>query len=79
MSTSKLKANAKLFAQVRRELADVLIYGIVMTVSLGLDVHSVVDEKLRLVKKKYPAKLMRSVPPAKNRLYRTIKERYRRR
>ncbi len=78
VSTSKLKANAKLFAQVRKELADVLIYGIVMTVSLGLDVHSVVDEKLRLVKKKYPARLMRSVPPAQNRLYRSIKEKHRR-
>jgi NTP pyrophosphatase (non-canonical NTP hydrolase) len=50
----KEKVNA-----IKKELADVLIYCLDMAVSLHLDTSKIINDKLDLIEKKYPAKLMR--------------------
>lgn len=50
----------KLLAQLRKELADVLIYCLNITVLLGIDTETMIMEKLELVKKKYPAEQVRN-------------------
>lgn len=44
---------------IKKELADVLIYALEMSVLLGLDTANIINKKLNHVAKKYPAKLMR--------------------
>jgi NTP pyrophosphatase (non-canonical NTP hydrolase) len=56
----EVKKNKAKMEDIKNELADVLIYSIEMSVLLGLDLEKVVLKKLAYVKKKYPAKIMRS-------------------
>ena len=44
---------------IKKELADVLIYAIEMSVLLNLDTADIINKKLDHTAKKYPAKLMR--------------------
>src|SRR3989344_5059832 len=44
---------------IKKELADVLIYAIEMSVLLGLNTTDIINKKLDHASKKYPAKLMR--------------------
>ncbi len=44
---------------IKKELADVLIYSLEMSVLLGLDTQKIISEKLTHAAKKYPAHLMR--------------------
>jgi NTP pyrophosphatase (non-canonical NTP hydrolase) len=41
---------------VKEELADVLIYAIAMTHDLGLDIQTIIEEKLKKNELKYPSK-----------------------
>lgn len=66
--------------QVKKELADVLIYCLDLSVTLGIDTKKIIREKLNHAKKKYPAKVMkkeaeRSYPGSEN--YWEIKKKYR--
>lgn len=72
-----LTKNKALFKQVQYELADVFIYGFVLALSLGLDPEKIIRAKLSCVRKKYPARLMRSQSPQHNAAYRSIKQAYR--
>ena len=45
--------------EIKRELADVLIYAIEMSVLLDLDTEKIIRKKLAATAKKYPAALMR--------------------
>ena len=54
----KVKKNNEKIGQIRKELADVLIYAIEMSVLLELDTQKVIEDKLSHIEKKYPAKLM---------------------
>lgn len=55
----EVKADLARVDGVKKELADVLIYAIEMSVLLGLDTKEIINAKLDYVAKKYPAELMR--------------------
>ena len=59
VSLEEVKNNPKKVAEIKKELADVLIYALDMAVLLGLDAENIVMEKLAYIEKKYPATLMR--------------------
>lgn len=42
--------------KIKEELADVIIYALLMGYDLGLDISEIVESKLELNNKKYPAK-----------------------
>ena len=63
----------KLIKEIRLELADVVIYCFDMAVALNLDLEKVVDEKMKIVKKKYPIKKVLG----NNKAYYDIKKEYR--
>ncbi len=51
--------------EIEKELADVFIYALEMSVLLGIDAGKTINKKLVQIKKKYPAKLMKKVMKAK--------------
>lgn len=55
----EVKTNKEKLEQIKKELADVFIYGIQMSVLLGLNTEKIILDKLRKADKKYPAKLMK--------------------
>lgn len=56
LSIEKTKADAARFEEIKKELADVFIYALDMSVILGLDTKQIILDKLKLVKEKYPVK-----------------------
>lgn len=54
----EVKKDKERLEEIGKELADVLIYCIEMSVLLGLDTEKIILEKLAYAAKKYPAKLM---------------------
>lgn len=60
LSLEEIKANKEKVEGIKKELADVLIYAIEMSVLLELDTEEIIRSKLAYVAKKYPAKLMRA-------------------
>jgi NTP pyrophosphatase (non-canonical NTP hydrolase) len=59
LSLDEVKANKQKIEEIKKELADVLIYAIDMAVLLNIDVEKTVLAKLKHIEKKYPAKLMK--------------------
>src|SRR3989344_7534388 len=59
VSLEEIKNNAEKIEEIKKELADVLIYAIEMSVLLNLNTEKIIIDKLKKVDKKYPAKLMR--------------------
>ena len=59
ISIEEVKQDARLMGQIKKELADVFIYAFDMAVLLNIDTKEIIIDKLDLVKKKYPAELMR--------------------
>ncbi len=64
---------------IKKELADVLLYCIEMSVLLELDTEMIMRDKLAYVQKKYPAELMRNTQqePGTEDEYWRIKREYR--
>lgn len=60
LSLEEVKKDKEKMIEIKKELADVMIYCLEMSVLLGLDTKKIVNQKLNLVAKKYPAKLMKS-------------------
>jgi len=58
MSLEEVKKDKEKLAHISKELADVLIYALDLSVLLGLDTEKIIREKLAHISKKYPAKLM---------------------
>ncbi len=56
---SEVRADLAKIDGVKKELADVMIYALEMSVLLGLDTKEIINAKLDYVAKKYPAELMR--------------------
>src|SRR3989344_3645628 len=54
-----VKKNPEKIEEIKKELADVLIYALEMAALLELDTADIVRKKLDHVAKKYPAELMR--------------------
>jgi dCTP diphosphatase len=63
----------KLLKEVSHELADIVIYCFDLAVALDLDLEKVVDEKFKIVAKKYPVKKVKG----NNAEYYRIKKAYR--
>jgi len=59
LSLEEVKQNPEKVEEIRKELADVLIYALEMSVLLKLDTTDIVNKKLDYIGKKYPAELMR--------------------
>lgn len=73
-TTEELVADTELSIKVRREIADIFIYGIELCLLLNVDFRDVVKEKLDLVRKKYPVEAVKG----KSGNYYSIKQQYRR-
>jgi NTP pyrophosphatase (non-canonical NTP hydrolase) len=55
----EVKKDKEKITQIKKELADVLIYCLDLSVILGIDTEKIIKEKLEHTKNKYPAKLMK--------------------
>lgn len=81
LSLEEVKGSKEKKEAIAKELADVFIYALGMSVLLGLDTEKIIRKKLSLVQKKYPAKLMRKSTegkePGHGREYLRIKNEYR--
>lgn len=80
-SLDALKADPERLAEVRKELADVLIYCFDMAVLLDIDVETAMREKLEKIKQKYPAELFKDLDPdsqGTHDIYWQIKQKHRR-
>src|SRR3989344_3947812 len=55
----EVKKDKEKLTHIRKELADVFIYALDMSVLLGLDTKKIIREKLAHIARKYPAKLMK--------------------
>lgn len=77
----EFKKDKEKIKEVSSELADVFIYAIELGTELGLDLDKVIEEKLKHIEKKYPAKLMREATARdgarRNAEYWEIKKKYR--
>lgn len=60
LSLEEIKKDKEKIAQIKEELADVLIYAMELSVLLDLDTEKIIKSKLSAVQKKYPAKLMKN-------------------
>ena len=54
---SSLKKLQQIFERIKEELADVLIYSMMLADNLQLDIEQIIEEKLEKNKAKYPVKL----------------------
>ncbi|MDO8566352.1 MAG: MazG-like family protein [Candidatus Moranbacteria bacterium] len=82
LELAEVKKNKEKMEAIKKELADVLIYCIEMSILLGFDTEKIIRTKLSLVQKKYPAKLMKkntSKEPGTESTYWRIKKAYRKR
>ncbi len=79
-TAKEIKENTAKLQELKGELADVLIYCSQLGLLLDLDLDKIVEEKLALAARKYPAKLMRLRSAGEslaNRKYLEIKKKYR--
>ena len=60
LSLEEVKRNKEKLEEIKKELADVMIYLLEMSVLLGLDTEKIVRKKLAYAAKKYPARLMKN-------------------
>lgn len=78
----EVKSDEKKMSEIRKELADVMIYCFDMAVVLGVDVETMLSEKLKKVGEKYPVHLfnkdLHSENPGTEDSYLKVKEEYRR-
>jgi NTP pyrophosphatase (non-canonical NTP hydrolase) len=58
-SLDEVRADPERLAEIRKELADVLLYCIDMAVLLDFDTAQIVKDKLAKAKQKYPAELFK--------------------
>lgn len=75
MEIEEVLANSEKLSEVKKELADVLIYCLQLSVLLKLDTQKIIEDKLALANKKYPADVMRArtVRPGNEAVYLQIK------
>lgn len=82
LTIAETKKNKAKMENIKDELADVLIYCVIMSVLLGLDTKKIIRDKLERTRTKYPAALMRKMgnrkDPGTESAYLKIKEEYRR-
>jgi NTP pyrophosphatase (non-canonical NTP hydrolase) len=78
---AEVRKDKKKLGEIKKELADVFIYALQMSVLLKLDTKKIISQKLAYASRKYPAKLMRQrqQEPGTESLYWHIKQENRRR
>lgn len=59
LELEEMKKDKEKIEEIKKELADVMIYALEMSVLLGFDTEKIIRKKLAYAAKKYPAKLMR--------------------
>ncbi|MBU6321546.1 MAG: nucleotide pyrophosphohydrolase [Patescibacteria group bacterium] len=76
---AEVKEDAEKVEEVKKELADVLIYCLDLAVSLRLDAAAIIRAKLKKAQEKYPAHLFKNsgAEPGTEEAYWRIKEEYR--
>ncbi len=82
MTLEQTKQDPTKMAQLRVELADVLIYALDMAVLLDIDTEQIIIDKLEKIRQKYPAELMKRAnnkEPGTDDTYLQIKQEHRRR
>ncbi len=74
-----VKKDKKKLEEIKKELADVLLYATYLSVLLGFDTEKIMRNKLALAAKKYPAKIMRKQigEPGTEKSYLDIKKNHR--
>lgn len=80
-SLAEVKGNEKKLAEIRKELADVLLYCLDMAALLEFDTAAIIRAKLEKVREKYPAHLFKDsgvAEPGTEETYLRIKQEYRR-
>lgn len=81
MTLEETKQDTKKMAQLRAELADVLIYALDMAVLLDINTEQIITEKIEKINRKYPAALMKQAntkEPGTDDTYLRIKREHRR-
>ena len=81
LSLNEVRKNKDKVKQIEKELADMLVYAMEMSVLLKLDTEKIIRNKLAHATKKYPAKLMKAnetKEPGTESEYWRIKKEYRR-
>ena len=77
---SNVKANSEKIAEVKKELADVLLYCFYMGILLDLDIEEIMLNKLEQASKKYPPSVVKNQggqEPGTEDVYHSIKKSYR--
>ena len=74
-SIEEIKKDKKKYIEIQKELADIFIYCLDLSVVLGFNTEKIILEKLKHIKKKYPIKLMKKKESVS--LYWEIKKEYR--
>ena len=59
-SLEEVKQDSEKLESIKKELADVLIYCLDMSVLLELDTAKIIEDKLQKIREKYPADLFKS-------------------
>lgn len=59
LSLEETKKDKEKMEKIKKELADVLIYALDMSVLLNLDTEQIIKDKLDHINKKFPAELMK--------------------
>lgn len=59
LELEEIKKNPEKMEEIKKELADVLIYALDLAVLLELDTAGIINKKLDHISKKYPAELMK--------------------
>lgn len=78
VSIEETKKDPERLEKIKRELADIFIYALDMSVLLDLDTEKIIREKLEHVKKKFPPASPEQDDEEKRKRYIAIKEKYRR-
>lgn len=74
-SIEEIKKDKKKYIEIQKELADIFIYCLDLSIVLGFNTEKIILEKLKHIKKKYPVKLMKKKESSS--LYWEIKKEYR--
>ncbi|PKM87153.1 nucleotide pyrophosphohydrolase [Candidatus Falkowbacteria bacterium HGW-Falkowbacteria-2] len=76
LTLEEVKAQPEKIEEIKKELADVLIYTLQLSTLLGFDTVEIIRHKLELADKKYPVSLMINRSENDN-TYQRIKKEYR--
>ena len=77
----KVREDVEKIAEIKKELADVLIYCFDMSILLGLDTERIILDKLEQASQKYPPSVVKNKgdkEPGTEDVYHSIKKSYRR-